>query len=113
MKKIFTIAIEYPDNDVIPSSEVIEVAQECIEHYMERYFGANIMDGDYDRIKVKEVTDGFTLVKRMREAQESFQGAISSEDIDQIDMCQVRMLDLEREVDEYLKKMEYGVDKSK
>lgn len=47
-----------------------------------------------------------SLVKRMREAQEAFQNAISSEDIDQIDMCQIRMLDLEREVDEYLKKME-------
>lgn len=47
-----------------------------------------------------------SIVKRMREAQEAFQNAISSEDIDQIDMCQIRMLDLEREVDEYLKKME-------
>ena len=47
-----------------------------------------------------------SLVKKMREAQEAFQNAISSEDIDQIDMCQIRMLDLEREVDEYLKKME-------
>ena len=47
-----------------------------------------------------------SLVKRMREAQEAFQNAISSEDIDQMDMCQIRMLDLEREVDEYLKKLE-------
>ena len=106
MKKTFVIQVEYPDNDVIPSKEVMEVTQECIEHYVELHFGANIMDGDYDRIKVKEVTDGFSLVKRMREAQEAFQNAISSEDIDQIDLCQIRMLDLEREVDEYLKKME-------
>lgn len=54
MKKIFTITVEYPDNDVIPSSEVIEVAQECIEQHMERHFGANIMDGDYGRIKVAQ-----------------------------------------------------------
>jgi hypothetical protein len=47
-----------------------------------------------------------SLVKKMRDAQEAFQNAIGSEDIDQIDMCQIRMLDLEREVDEYLKKME-------
>lgn len=69
MKKIFVIQVEYPDNDVIPSEEVMEVTQECIEHYMELHFGANIMDGDYARIKVKEVTNGFSLVKRMREAQ--------------------------------------------
>ena len=69
MKKTFVIQVEYPDNDVIPSEEVMEVTQECIEHYMELHFGANIMDGDYDRIKVKEVTDGFTLVKKLREAQ--------------------------------------------
>jgi hypothetical protein len=106
MKKTFVIQVEYPNNDVIPSKEVMEVAQECIEHYMELHFGANIMDGDYDRIKVKEVTDFVSLVKKMREAQEAFQNAIGSEDIDQIDMCQIRMLDLEREVDEYLKKME-------
>ena len=60
MKKTFVIEVEYPDNDVIPSSEVIEVAHECIEQYMERHFGANIMDGDYDRMKVclKEVGNG-------------------------------------------------------
>lgn len=106
MKKIFTIAIEYPDNDVIPSSEVIEVAQECIEHYMERYFEANIMDGDYDRIKVKEVTDGFTLVKRMRDAQERAEMITGEEDINFIDMFFVECREAEREVDEYLKKME-------
>ena len=61
----------------------------------------------------KDYNEFVSLVKRMRDAQETFQNAISSEDIDQIDMCQLRMLDLEREVDEYLKKMEYGVDKSK
>jgi aryl-alcohol dehydrogenase-like predicted oxidoreductase len=106
MKKTFVIQVEYPDNDVIPSEEIMEVTQERIENHLERYFGANIMDGDYDRIKVKEVTDGFTLVKRMRAAQEAFQNAISSEDIDQMDLWQIRRLDLERTVDEYLKKME-------
>lgn len=50
----------------------------------------------------KDYNEFVSLVKRMREAQEAFQKAISSEDIDQIDMCQIRMLDLEREVDEYL-----------
>jgi hypothetical protein len=56
--------------------------------------------------RIIEYREFVSLVKRMREAQEAFQNAISSEDIDQIDMCQIRMLDLEREVDEYLKKME-------
>ena len=106
MKKTFVIQVEYPDCDFVSSEEIMEATKESFEYLLSRYFGANIMDGDYDRIKVKEVTDGFSLVKRMRDAQETFQNAISSEDIDQIDMCQFRMLDLEREVDEYLKKME-------
>ena len=60
MKKIFTVTVEYPNNDAIPSSEVIEAAQEGIEQYMEQHFSANIMDGDYKRMKVclKEVGDG-------------------------------------------------------
>lgn len=62
----------------------------------------------YNKVEktIEEYFEFISLVKRMREAQEAFQNAISSEDIDQIDMCQIRMLDLEREVDEYLKKIE-------
>lgn len=100
MKKTFVIQVEYPDNDVILSEEVMEVTQECIEHYMERYFGANIMDGDYDRIKVKEVTDFISLVKRMREAQK-----IYSETFFTGYGCYAPT-ELESEVDECLKKME-------
>lgn len=106
MKKTFVIQVEYPDDDFIASSEVIEVAQECIEHYMELHFGANIMDGDYDRIKVKEVTDGFSLVKRMRDAQERAEMITGKEDMNFIDMLFVECREVEREVDEYLKKME-------
>lgn len=106
MKKTFVIQVEYPDCDVISSCEVIEMAQECIEHYMERHFGANIMDGDYDRIKVKEVTDGFSLVKGMREAQDRAGMITGEEDINFIDMLFVERTEAEREVDEYLKKME-------
>ena len=119
MKKIFTIIVEYPDNDVIPSDEVIEVAQECIEQHMERYFGANIMDGDYDRIKVKEVTDGFSLVKRMREAQMDKEIVemrvrykhedgleITKEDHELYASVTTKAVFLEDEVDEYLDKME-------
>lgn len=105
MKKTFVIQVEYPDNDVIPSEEVIEVTQECIENHLERYFGANIMDGDYDRIKVKEVTDGFTLVKRMREAQNRVDMLAGGEDIEFVDMLCIEQRETEREVDEYLKKM--------
>lgn len=47
-----------------------------------------------------------SLVKRMREAQEAFQNAIASEDINAMDFYSVVVLDAEREVDEYLKKME-------
>ena len=102
MKKTFVIQVEYPDCDFVSSEEVMDVTQECIEHNMERYFGANIMDGDYDRIKVKEVTDFIALVKRMREAQQ------------ELDICSIGdyafrqhcAAQLEQEVDEYLKKME-------
>ena len=111
MKKQFIIEVEYPDNDVIPSGEVIEVVQECIEQYMERHFGANIMDGDYDRIKVKEVTDAFSIVKRMREAQtiERKWGIVNFKTEEDKVACGEairRMYQLESEVDEYLKKME-------
>ena len=110
MTKTFVIQVEYPDNDVIPSYEVIEVAQECIEQHMERHFGANIMDGDYGRIKVKEVTDFVELVKRMREAQKQWK------DGDPFDYTETelakRMCDAEREVDEYLRKKE-SIDRRK
>ena len=111
MKKTFVIQVEYPDNDIIPSEEVMEVIQECIEHYMELHFGANIMDGDYDRIKVKEVADGFTLVKKMREAQneERKWGIVNFKTEEDKVACGEairRMYQLEAEVDEYLKKME-------
>ena len=86
MKKTFVIQVEYPDNDVIPSEEVMEVTQECIENHLEKHFGANIMDGDYDRIKVKEVTDFLSLVKRMREAQNRVDMLASGEDIEFVDM---------------------------
>jgi hypothetical protein len=65
------------------------------------------MDGDYDRIKIKEVTDGFTLVKRMREAQWAADMITGEEDIEFIDMVHIEQREAEREVDEYLlKKME-------
>ena len=99
MKKTFVIQVEYPDNDVIPSNEVMEVTQECIEHYMELHFGANIMDGDYDRIKVKEVTDGFSLVKRMRDAQEELETC----SIGDYAFRQYCAAQLESEVDKWLK----------
>lgn len=106
MKKTFTITVEYPDCDFVPSEEIMEVTQECIENHLERYFGANIMDGDYDRIKVKEVTDGFSLVKRMREAQKRTDMHTGDEPMDFIDMLFIEQREAETEVDEYLKKME-------
>lgn len=104
MKKTFVITVEYPDNDVIPSEEIMKVTQECIEQHMERHFGANIMDGDYGRIRVKEVTDFVELVKRMREAQEEWVGQPSFKWGDTGLFNTLRKL--EKEVDEYLKKME-------
>ena len=112
MKKTFVIQVEYPDCDTIPSEEIMEVTQECIEHYMELHFGANIMDGDYDRIKVKEVTDFLSLVKRMREAQEELDVFEYEHDFFEYEVIMKRkeltskVIKLEDEVDEYLKKME-------
>ena len=119
MKKTFVIQVEYPDNDVIPSEEVMEVTQECIEHYMERYFGANIMDGDYDRIKVKEITNECSLVRKMRAAQKEQEiisarlmfirerkGTLTDKDFLDVASITDRVVNLEDKVDEYLKKME-------
>lgn len=106
MKKIFLIQIEYPDCDTVSSEELIEVTKESFEYILSRYFGANIMDGDYDRIKVKEVTDGFSLVKKMREAQNRLDMHTGDEPMEFIDMLFIEQRAAEREVDEYLKKME-------
>ena len=112
MKKTFVIQVEYPDNDIIPSEEVMEVTQECIENHLEKHFGANIMDGDYDRIKVKEVTDGFTLVKRMRDTQQDIETMErlaykwTVDDHFKYDVFLKDKAKQESEVDEYLKKME-------
>ena len=54
----------------------------------------------------KESRDFFALVKRMREAQDFFNISVSVDNIEDIDFWHIRMLELEREVDEYLKKME-------
>ena len=107
MKKTFVIQVEYPDNDVIPSEELIEVTKESFEYLLSRYFGANIMDGDYDRIKVREVTDFFSLVRRMREAQKK-EWEIKGKQTcgKELDEHTEVVTMLESEVDEYLKKME-------
>ena len=63
--------------------------------------------------ELREFEEFKELVKRMRVAQKAFQNAISSKDINEMDYYSIVVLDAEREVDEYLKKMEYGVDKSK
>lgn len=106
MKKTFVITVEYPDNDVIPSDEIMEVTKESFEYLLSRYFGANIMDGDYDRIKVKEATDFIALVKRMREAEEALLEIASLDDEPEIDIRADKVDMLKREVDEYLKRME-------
>lgn len=113
MKKTFVIQVEYPDCDFVSSEEIAEVAQECIDqHILSRYFGANIMDGDYDRIKVKEVTEFVSLVKRMRDAQEELDVFEHGYDSFEYEVIMKRkeliskVIKLESEVDEYLKKME-------
>jgi hypothetical protein len=106
MTKTFVIQVEYPDCDFVSSEEIMEVTQECIENHLERYFGANIMDGDYDRIKVKEVTDFVSLVAKMRKAQKRQEYTDSTLDREAMYECLKLTKQRESEVDEYLKKME-------
>jgi hypothetical protein len=105
MKKTFVIQVEYPDCDYVPSEELVEVTKESFDYLLSRSFGANIMDGDYDRIKVKEVTDGFSLVKLMREAQKEWLNINPFEDKEMEDVLS-RIRQYESEIDEYLNKME-------
>ena len=119
MKKTFVIQVEYPDCDFVTSDEIMEVTQECVENHLERYFGANIMDGDYDRIRVKEVSDFASLVREMREAQaeqeiisarmmyiREHKGVLTDKDFLDVVSITNKVVDLESKVDEYLKKME-------
>ena len=54
-----------------------------------------------------------SLVKRMREAQKEFESDSPHMDYDKIMEVYRDKFHLESKVDEYLEKMEYGVDKSK
>lgn len=54
----------------------------------------------------KESREFISLVKKMREAQERAEMITGEEDINFIDMLFVERREAEREVDEYLKKME-------
>ena len=115
----FLIRCEYPEGDHIPTQEFVENIQE--------YFAANIMDGERGRLVVKPVyqpkEDGLyktesriptiselckfvSLVKRMREAQEIANRAmVEADDYSEALIYVNKANELEREVDEYLKKM--------
>lgn len=56
--------------------------------------------------ELREFEEFKELVRRMRKAQDAFNISVSADNIEDIDFWHIRMLDLEREVDEYLKKME-------
>ena len=123
MKKTFLIRCEYPDGDHISTQEFVENIQE--------YFAANIMDGERGRLVVKpvyqpkrdslyqecldavpeeikemvslevEFSNLVSLVRRMREAQvKRFEFYIDD------GWWADRAIELEKEVDEHLKKME-------
>lgn len=124
----FLIRCEYPDGDHIPTQEFVENIQE--------YFAANIMDGERGRLVVKpvyqpkrdplyqecldavpeeikemvslevEFSNFASLVKKMREAQNRIDMHTGDEPMDFIDMLFIKQREAEREVDEYLKKME-------
>ena len=57
-------------------------------------------------VACKENIDFVSLVKRMREAQNRVDMLASGEDIEFVDMLCIEQREAEREVDEYLKKME-------
>lgn len=65
-------------------------------------------DKEIDRIiKANIKMAGFvSLVKRMREAQNRVDMLAGGEDIEFVDMLCIEQREAEREVDEYLKKME-------
>lgn len=121
----FLIRCEYPVGDRIPTQEFVENIQE--------YFAANIMDGERGRLVVKsvyqpredglyktgsriptisELFDFVSLVKRMREAQEELDVFEHEHDFFEYEVIMKRkeltskVIKLESEVDEYLKKME-------
>ena len=56
--------------------------------------------------ELREFEEFKELVRRMRKAQDAFNISVSADNIEDIDFWHIRMLELEREVDEYLKKME-------
>lgn len=56
--------------------------------------------------RIIEYREFVSLVKRMRDAQERAEMITGEEDINFIDMLFVECREAEREVDEYLKKME-------
>ena len=64
--------------------------------------------------ELREFEEFKALVKRLREAQRTAERAhLECIDYSEIIIPTKKAEALEREVDEYLKKMEYGVDKSK
>ena len=123
----FLIRCEYPDGDHIPTQEFVENIQE--------YFAANIMDGERGRLVVKpvyqpkrdslyqecldavpeeikemvslevEFSNFVSLVRRMREAQKEWETDLAN-DYDEHWGKSWEKDRLEKEVDEYLKKME-------
>lgn len=123
----FLIRCEYPDGDYIPTQEFVENIQE--------YFASNIMDGERGRLVVKpvykpkrdplyqecldavpedikervgievEFSNFISLVRRMREAQEELD-VFEYEVIMKRKELISKVIKLESEVDEYLKKME-------
>lgn len=62
----------------------------------------------YNKVEktIEEYFEFVSLVRRMRKAQDAFNISVSADNIEDIDFWHIRMLELEREVDEYLKKME-------
>ena len=98
----FLIRCEYPDKDRIPTQEFVENIQE--------YFAANIMDGERGRLVVKPVYQP----KRDPLYQECLDAV--PEEIKEMVSLEVefsnfvslvkRMREAQKEVDEYLKKME-------
>lgn len=57
-------------------------------------------------VACKENIDFTSLVKKMRDAQNRVDMLASGEDIEFVDMLCIEQREAEREVDEYLKKME-------
>ena len=99
MKKTFVIQVESPDCVEIFSKDIASLTQEFVSFHLDE----SLRDITEAEVRVREVTFGFNLVKKMREAQKNYYRDKQNEGTK---VAYHNMINKEYLVDEYLKKME-------